>query len=82
MIIFKRDDKNLMVSISSELTPKANIYNLSWGCGDDCYADLLQKHLNELLRKKITQARKESYEEGYKDGKSHKTRQTWFKNWL
>jgi len=54
------------------------IYFFSYDCGNEQYAKLLNRHINKLFDDNVESIRREAYEIGYKHGKQHTAKLTWF----
>ncbi len=80
MITFKRNGTKLQVNIESGLAPTSNVYNLSWECGDECYAALLRDHLDDKLGNLLEAIRRQEYERGFNDHKKRQPKEEWFRS--
>lgn len=83
MITFKRIDCNAVASVDVVI-PYYNerSYPLSFHCSNEAYAGLLLKAMDNRLTATLKSIRQTAYEQGWKDAKGKKVRETWFRgNW-
>lgn len=82
MIDFSREGTKLKLSVEAKTSVAKRFYTFAWECADEVYADLLMKNLKAHFEEKIQQARKESYEAGWRHAKAKVAKDTWFSGWL
>ncbi len=76
MITIKRDDEVVIVNV--ENGPLDATYTFRYNCGNKWYASLLSDRLQSELSSLVEIIRKEEYERGYREGRSHKVKKEWF----
>ena len=76
MITITQNGTKVKVTLDPNIDGRVMILN--WECNGDWYAHLLARKLNETLASKVESARREAYEQGYKDGKGKKAKLNWF----
>lgn len=87
MLKLYRDNDKVVFRVNTTLArdcdgkEKASI-PFSWSCGQPYLADALTQYLRALLEAVIQEARRESYESGWRDAKSHRTKEIRFSDWL
>jgi hypothetical protein len=79
MIEFTRDEEKFKVLIESGVLN--HTYHLTFNCNSVPYAELLRMRMQEGLRPKLEEIRKEAYLDGYKDGRAKRGKKNWFKRW-
>lgn len=83
LITVKRDNEKVTVLVSTDLahncsgTDTASI-PLTWQMTYPYEADLLARYLDKRIKDFVKEARRESYEQGWKDARSKKAKQDWF----
>lgn len=58
------------------------LYHFTWKTHDEAYAQMLAYHVNKSLKEKMQEIRQQSYEQGWKDAKAKRKKETWFSGWL
>lgn len=82
MFTFERDGTSLKLQVEAKTYIAKRWYSFSWQCTDEIYADLLVKNFQEHLSNRLQGIRRSAYEEGWKDAKAKKKKETWFAGWL
>ena len=87
MLYVTRDNEKVVINVSTDLANdcKGNaetILPFSWSCGRPYLADALLRYIADLISKAIKKLARKYYEQGWKDAKSHKPKQTYFQDWL
>lgn len=77
MIAINRVGTKLRVELETSY-PLSNTYYFHHDTGEEDFAKLLQVHFLDKLNDTVVAIRKEEYERGYKDGRSKKTKTSWF----
>lgn len=75
----QEDCTQVNCDIDTGLPVEKHIIILSIERGNQISAILLCKHLEEGYHNLIENAHKVAYEQGFKDGKQHKKKKTWFR---
>lgn len=57
-------------------------FGFTFHCGGDVYAGLLTEHLRKRLGNLVEEARREAYEQGWKDAKAKRSKSDWFSRTL
>lgn len=87
MLQVKRDNTKAVIVISTDLPfdckgTSTSTLSFSFEMGDPSWAELLTRYMHDRLSKEIRKALHDAYEQGWKDAKSHKTKENWFRDWL
>lgn len=82
MFTFIRDKTDVKVQIEAKSSVQARWFVFTWHCSDEVYADLLVKSFEANLEEKLKKARKESYDQGWKNAKAKQKRETYFGGWI
>jgi hypothetical protein len=83
MISFTRDETRVRAEINTGTSVAASQLWLYWECGKELFADLLTAQLQKKLYEAIKAARRDAYNEGWRDKASRKTaKETWFSGTL
>ena len=56
-------------------------YNFRWTTNDEAYSQLLTNQINEDVKKNLKVIRREAYNEGWKDAKAKRKKESWFGGW-
>lgn len=75
----QQDCTQVHIRINMNLPIEKNILVPSWECDSQYAAALLCKHLANEYHNLIEKAHQVAYEQGFKDGKQHKKKKTWFR---
>lgn len=78
MVTINRDEKKVCLRIEHGAYWGDHALLLYWNCENELFAQLLSSQLDKHLAERVQAIRKEEYEKGWKDAKSHKTKETWF----
>ena len=83
MIKFSKNGDQVRMKVTVNIPYVGEIiYWFDWNCANKEYAGLLADKMNNEFGNAIEKARREEYKKGYKDGKHHNKKETWFKPWL
>jgi hypothetical protein len=75
----RRDGSDVEVSISSHIpTWEERVFPFSFNCGNEAYAGFLTKHIQDVIGNAVANARREAYEQGWKDAKAKRVKNDWF----
>lgn len=82
LIRVSRNGSKVMIGLSTGL-PHADAgsttrIEFEYNCNHVFMAELLRRHAWNELCNSIEAARREAYEQGWKDAKAHRSKQTWF----
>ena len=69
MITFKRDGTKVVADVETGDLEEP-VMRFHWETGRALFAGVLAQRLRDRIAAKIQEARRESYEEGYKDGRA------------
>lgn len=77
----------VLVRIHTDIAVQANrdehwIINLRRDSGEEIEAHALAEYLRNLFSEKVQKTRRSAYEEGYREGRGHKKKRTYFFPWL
>ncbi|HEX5034976.1 MAG TPA: hypothetical protein VFW62_10870 [bacterium] len=78
MIEFSANGQTLQVRVNTGLPTDRPTFTVERNCGAAIEAAALQRILSERLRAMVEEARRESYNEGYKDGRAKRGKRSWF----
>ena len=78
-----RDNSGVSIGVSTDLPydcggEKKTEFVFSYDAIEPFFAELLSRNIRELIQGAIRAARRDAYEQGWKDAKSHKPKQDWF----
>lgn len=74
LISISRVGTRSAISIDTRLSIEKFVFVFDHEMGSDGAAELLSQHLQGLIIREISAIRKKSYEDGYRDGRSKRTR--------
>jgi hypothetical protein len=79
MINITRDGTKVRLAVGTRIpTDKAYDYLFYWDCGCVEYAGLLSEAMRNQLGEVVKAARKEAYEQGFRDAKGKRRKNDWF----
>ena len=78
MIEFSANGQTLQVKVNTGLPTERPIFIVERNCGAGIEAAALQRILTERLAAMVEEAKRDSYNEGYKDGRGKRGKRTWF----
>lgn len=82
MISIERIGKTVKIRVDSGLPVALPAYPFSFDESDENNAELLKRHMVATFAQTMQEARKLSYEAGWKDAKAKRSRSDWFSGWL
>lgn len=77
MIKIWKNGTQIKLEVDPGMSDKKVMY-FYWECGTEWYSELLRKQLDERLWASLKKIREDAYNDGWKDAKAKKMRQTWF----
>lgn len=81
MITFSRNDNKVIVKVEHGIFHGDQYFELDILQNYQYQAQLLRNALELNLSRKLEEIRKEAYEQGWKDAKAKRKKQTWFSGW-
>lgn len=79
MINFKRDDKDAVVTLDLAVpTYDERVFSFKFGCGSEVYAGLLTEAMRKAFGNAVQAARREAYNDGWRDAKAKTAKRDWF----
>jgi len=75
----QKDCTKINAEIDMDLPVEKRIFVFSVDCDYQYASELLCRHLENEYHNLIENAHREAYEQGFKDGKQHKKKKTWFR---
>lgn len=83
MINFKRDGKKAVVRIDLSVPEyEERSFPFAFNCDGEVYAGLLTRAMRTAFSDAVKAARKEGYDQGWKDAKAKRASCSWFKGSL
>ena len=81
MISFKRDNTDAVVNISIDVPfCEKMVFAMCFKCGTAEYAGLLTEAMKQQVGAAISAARKEAYEQGWRNAKAKRGKEGWFRS--
>lgn len=80
IIQFVQSDHRVYIKFNPQLET-CNDKAFWLACDSATGAELMAIRLNKIIQLAIKKTRKTEYEKGYKAGRGHKTKETWFDPW-
>jgi hypothetical protein len=77
MIDLTRNNKKVFINIESGLSSEPRL-PFSFECSSEMAAELLYRHLDDRVIKRIEEIRKMEYESGYKAARKKERKSDWF----
>lgn len=82
MIQFSRDGTKVKATVTVEVPNyDTRLFSFMWECNGEAYAGLLSKRMDARMRDHLEDIRRDAYNDGWKDAKSKRVKQTGFGNW-
>ncbi len=85
MIEIKRDGCQVVLHFDLDVpTYETRVFPLSFGCGSggEVYAGLLARAMQESFGDRVAAARRDAYEQGWKEAKAKRSKAEWFSRLL
>jgi hypothetical protein len=87
MLNVKRDDTKAVIDIETDLPfdsegKKVSTFGFVFEMQSPSRAELLVCYIRNRLEREMVKVRHDAYEQGWRDAKSHRTKETWFADWL
>ncbi len=75
----QKDCTQVHAEINTDLPVDARVFVMKSERSNQISAELLRKYLENEYHNLIEKAHREAYEQGFKDGRQHKRKRTWFR---
>lgn len=83
ILYVKRDNDKVVITIETDLPNNCDgtittALPFTWQLSQPYLADLLVRYIRDRIKTAVSDARRESYEQGWKDARSKKQKADWF----
>lgn len=87
MLYIKRDNESVVIEVDTDLPfdcqgTQVTAFAFSYSTSEPWIAQLLKERIQSIIGDAVKKARKEAYEQGWKDAKAKRRKETWFDGWL